>query len=70
VRRSARHVIHDDDHIFEFDIEQADLGHWEEVGTPTTYAVRQRWEPASGSPAGQAAGWSGSSSSPPASSWR
>jgi hypothetical protein len=45
VRRSAHHLIHDDDHIFEFDIEQADLGHWEQVGTPSTYAVRHRWEP-------------------------
>jgi hypothetical protein len=46
VRQSAHHVIHDDDHIVEFEIEHADLGHWEQVGTPTTYAVRHRWKPA------------------------
>lgn len=45
VRTVASHVIHDDDHILEFDIEQADLGHWEHVGQPNTYAVRQRWQP-------------------------
>jgi hypothetical protein len=41
----ASHVIHDDDHILEFDIERADLGWWEHVGTPNTYAVRRRWQP-------------------------
>ena len=45
VRAVASHVIHDDDHIFEFDIEQADFGWWEHVGTPSTYAVRRRWAP-------------------------
>jgi hypothetical protein len=51
----ASHVIHDDDHIFEFDIEQADFGWWEHVGRPNTYAVSQRWEP----------GASGASERPP-----
>jgi hypothetical protein len=45
VREAADHVIHDDDHIFELDIDQADLGHWEHVGKPNTYAVRERWQP-------------------------
>jgi len=45
VAEEADHVIHDEDHIFEFDIEQVDLGYWENVGQPGTYAVRHRWVP-------------------------
>ena len=37
---SVRH-----DPIFEFDIERVDAAHWEKVGEPGTYAVRQRWTP-------------------------
>jgi hypothetical protein len=48
VRSAADHVIHDDDRIFEFSIEQADHGWWENVGQPGTYQVRRRWTPASG----------------------
>lgn len=48
VRTAAKHVIHDDDHIFEFDIEVADLGWWEHVGQPGTYSVRMRWTPGAG----------------------
>jgi hypothetical protein len=48
LRAAARHVIHDDDHIFEFDIEMADLGWWEHVGQPGTYSVRLRWTPGAG----------------------
>jgi len=48
VRSAADHGIHDDDRIFEFSIEQADHGWWENVGQPGTYQVRRRWTPASG----------------------
>jgi Pyridoxamine 5'-phosphate oxidase len=48
VRAAAGHVVHDDDHVFELELEQADLGHWEHVGRPDTYAVRQRWTPHGG----------------------
>lgn len=47
VGAAADHVIHDDDHIFVFGVEQADLGYWENVGQPNTYAVRHRWRPGS-----------------------
>jgi hypothetical protein len=45
VRAAAKHVIHDDDHIIEFDIEVADFGWWEHVGQPGTFSVRTRWTP-------------------------
>lgn len=48
VRRAANHVIHDEDRIFEYDIYQADLGWWENVGQPGTYHVRRRWTPDDG----------------------
>lgn len=48
LRAAAKHVIHNDDHIFEFDIELADLGWWEHVGQPGTYSVRTRWSPGAG----------------------
>jgi hypothetical protein len=48
VRSAARHVIHDDDRIFAFAIEQADHGWWEHVGQPNTHQVRRRWLPGSG----------------------
>jgi hypothetical protein len=43
VQAAANHVIHDDDHIIEFDIEVADFGWWAQVGQPGTYSVRTRW---------------------------
>jgi hypothetical protein len=48
VRAAAKHVIHDDDRIFEYDIKQVDLGWWEHVGQPGTYQVRRRWTPERG----------------------
>ena len=48
VRLAARHVIHDDDHVFRFDIERADHGWWELVGQPGTYPIRARWTPQGG----------------------
>jgi len=48
VRRSADHVIHGDDHLFELDIEAVDYGWWENVGQPDTYPVRRRWTPGGG----------------------
>jgi hypothetical protein len=48
VRAGAPHVIHDDDHLFEFEIEQVDHGWWEHVGEPTTHPMRQRWTPEGG----------------------
>ncbi len=43
VRAAANHVIHDDDHVFVFEIEQADLGWWVNVGQSDLYSVRTRW---------------------------
>jgi hypothetical protein len=40
---AAAQVVHDDDHLFAFDIEQVDLAWWEHVGQPGTYPVRRRW---------------------------
>ncbi len=40
---AAGHTIHDVDWIFEYDIERAMTAHWENVGQPGTYAVRQFW---------------------------
>lgn len=48
VRAAAAHTIHDDDRLFELDIEQVDHGWWEHVGRPETYPVRQRWTPTTG----------------------
>jgi hypothetical protein len=45
VRAVAGHVIHNDDHIVEFQIDQADVGWWEHVAQPGTYSVRWRWIP-------------------------
>lgn len=42
---AAKHELHDSDHIVEFDLVQADLGYWENVGQPGTFAVRWRWTP-------------------------
>jgi hypothetical protein len=47
-RAAAGHVIHDDDRLFEFDIEQVDHGWWEHVGQPGTYPLRARWTPGGG----------------------
>jgi uncharacterized damage-inducible protein DinB len=48
VRTAAAHVIHDDDHVIELDIEQAEHGWWEHVGRPGTYSIRRRWTPGGG----------------------
>jgi hypothetical protein len=48
VRGAATHTIHDDDRLFELDIEQADHGWWENVGRPDTAPVRWRWTPTAG----------------------
>jgi hypothetical protein len=48
VRAVAAHVIHDADHLFEFEIESVDHGWWEHLGEPTTYPIRQRWTPERG----------------------
>ena len=48
VRAAAAHTIHDDDRLFELDIQQVDHGWWEHVGRPGTYPVRRRWTPTRG----------------------
>ena len=48
VRAAAAHTIHDDDRLFEFEIQQVDHGWWEHVGRPETYPIRQRWTPTRG----------------------
>jgi hypothetical protein len=48
VRAVARHQIHHDDHIIEFELTQVEVGWWEHVGQPQTFSVRWRWEPGSG----------------------
>jgi hypothetical protein len=48
VREAAGHVIHDDDHVFRFEIERADHGWWEMVGQPGTFQRRLRWTPEAG----------------------
>ena len=45
IRKAADHVVRDSDRLFELDIEQLDLGHWEHVGQPGTYPIRHRWTP-------------------------
>ena len=48
VRAVARHQIHDNDHIIEFELVQVDVGWWEHVGQSGTYSVRMRWAPGRG----------------------
>jgi hypothetical protein len=48
VAAAASHRIHDDDHLFAFDLDQVDHGWWEHVGEPTTFPLRWRWDPATG----------------------
>jgi hypothetical protein len=48
IRAAAQHAIHDDDHLFELEIDQVDHGWWEHVGQPETFPVRQRWTSDSG----------------------
>jgi hypothetical protein len=48
VRAAAAHTIHDDDRLFQFDIQQVDHGWWEHVGRPDTYPIRRRWTPIGG----------------------
>jgi hypothetical protein len=43
VATTAKHEVRPDDLIFEFDIEHAMTAHWEKVGQPGTYAVRELW---------------------------
>jgi hypothetical protein len=40
---SGPHYVHRDDHIFEYDIEEAATAYWEKVGQPGTYPVRRSW---------------------------
>lgn len=43
VRSAANHAVHDDDHLFRLEIDQADLGWWDRVGQPNTQRHRLRW---------------------------
>jgi uncharacterized pyridoxamine 5'-phosphate oxidase family protein len=42
------HYVKGDDHIFEYDIEEAATAHWEKVGEPGTYPVRRIWRVSEG----------------------
>lgn len=37
------HYFRPDEHLFEYDIEEAAMAHWQNVGQPGTYAVRRNW---------------------------
>jgi hypothetical protein len=37
------HFARDEDHIFEYDIEEAASAYWVNCGQPDTYPVRRRW---------------------------
>jgi hypothetical protein len=43
VRAEGPHFVSDDDHYFEYDIEEAATAYWVNVGQPDTYPVRSRW---------------------------
>jgi hypothetical protein len=47
VAKTAKHEVRDGDWIFEYEIEHAMIAHWEKVGQPGTYAVRQVWHASS-----------------------
>ncbi len=46
VSEAAGHTIHDDDWIFEYDIQEAMMAYWENVGQPDTRPVREFWREA------------------------
>ena len=43
IAAAAGHTIHATDWLFEFLVARCLRGHWEHVGQPDTYPVRQRW---------------------------
>lgn len=43
---AASHIIQDTDLVFEFLIERALWGYWENTGMPDTYPVHRSWAPA------------------------
>ena len=43
VSEAAGHTIHDHDWIFEYDIQEAMMAYWENVGQPDTRPVREFW---------------------------
>ena len=43
VTNAAGHTVHDVDWIFEYDIQEAMMAYWENVGQPNTRPVRKRW---------------------------
>ncbi len=46
IRAQGPQFLKDDDHYFEYDIEEAATAYWEHVGQPGTYPVRRVWRPA------------------------
>ncbi len=43
VTEAAEHTVHGHDWMFEYDIEEAMMAYWENVGQPNTYPVRSTW---------------------------
>lgn len=43
---AAGHTIHEHDWIFEYDIQEAMMAYWENVGQPDTHPVREFWREA------------------------
>ena len=43
VTNAAGHTVHDVDWIFEYDIQEAMMAYWENVGQPDTRPVREFW---------------------------
>jgi hypothetical protein len=43
VSEAAGHTVRPQDWIFEYDIEEAQSAHWENVGQPDTRPVRSKW---------------------------
>jgi uncharacterized pyridoxamine 5'-phosphate oxidase family protein len=41
--QAVAHYVHDDDFLFEYDIESVMTAYWENVGQPGTYPVRRFW---------------------------
>jgi hypothetical protein len=46
VSDAAGHTIHDHDWLFEYDIQEAMMAYWENVGQPDTRPVREFWRDA------------------------
>ena len=46
VTDAAGHTIHEQDWIFEYDIQEAMMAYWENVGQPDTRPVREFWREA------------------------